>query len=400
MPIYLDEVPGKREKISRPVSLRWAALLVFFLITGIVLTFWQWSGERSGFSFWFTAVGLPLCVWGLLYNIRRIGYWAEQNGQVGWDYECESITAAESARGKRFAWILDSYIQTQAGPGVGCLLTSMENDVPLTQAVKPRSGEILVRHSRLDDFDSNANALVDAIDKIAKRVGKIISPLPPQIKCWLMFEYDTQSAPEKYDELIHLISHQLGRQVHRLPVQGINAVDYWLDHHWTKPSVFIALSVSLRSSPQQNDAEAISSLVLCNRRSHQYPDVVKLHRPQKSGNETLPRNLAHALRWAAKKAEDVTGIWITGEALTLLPGWNRACEENRMALSLTDDVKIIDNVLGFAGKASPWIAVALAGRVVQSKGAQLIAAHPEKVRDEIWIATITAEERQKDLTNK
>lgn len=71
-----------------------------------------------------------------------------------------------------------------------------------------------------------------------------------------------------------------------------------------------------------------------------------------------------------------------------------------MALSLTDDVKVIDNVLGFAGKASPWIAVALAGRVVQSKGAQLIAAHPEKVRDEIWIATITAEERQKDLTNK
>lgn len=396
MPVYLDEVPADREKTSSPVLLRWAVLLVFFLITGIVLVLWQWTGERSGFSFWFTAIGLPLCMWGVLYNVRRIGYRAEQNGLAGWDYECRSITAAENARGKRFAWILDSYIQSQAGQGVGYLLTSMENGIPLTQPVKPRFGEILVRHSRLVDFDSNTNALDDAIDKIAKRIGKIISPLPQQVKCWLMFEYDTQSAPEKHEELIRLISRQLGRQIHRLPVQGVCAVDYWLDHHWAKPSVFIVLSVSLRSSPQQNDAEAISSLVLFNRRSHHYPNVVKLHRPQKSSNEALPRNLAHALRWAEKKAEDITGIWITGEALTLLPGWNRACEENRLALSLTDDVKIIDNVLGFAGKASPWISIALAGRVVQTKGAQLIAAHPEKMRDEIWIAAITAEERQKD----
>lgn len=59
MPIYLDEVPDNVDGISRPVTLRWVIFLVVIMLTGVVLTLWQWTGERRGVSFWFTALGLP-----------------------------------------------------------------------------------------------------------------------------------------------------------------------------------------------------------------------------------------------------------------------------------------------------------------------------------------------------
>lgn len=400
MPVYLDEVPAEAGKISRPVTLYWIAFLVFIVVTGIVLTLWQWMGERNGFSFWFAAIGLPFCIWGFLFSIRRIGYKAELNGHAGWNYECETLKASEISRGKRFAWILDSYIHSQAGRGVGSLLASIEQILPLMDTIKPRSGGIPIRHSRLNDFDYNPTALEDAVNKVAKRIGNTVEQLPETVKCWLMFECDTQSFAVKEDTLIHLLSLHLRREIYQLPVQGVRGVDYWLDQQWAKPSVLIVLTASLRLLPKQNDAEAITALVLCNRRSHHYPDAVKLHRPQKSTNETLTRNMAHSLRWAKTSAAKVTGVWVTGEDLTMLPGWNQACEENELVLSLTGDLKNIDVVLGFAGKASPWIAIALAAAVVQDKGVQLIAAHPEPNVNEVWIATITAEGRQKDVTKE
>jgi hypothetical protein len=73
MPIYLDEVPGNVDDISRPVTIRWVIFLVVIMLAGVVLTLWQWTGERRGISFWFTALGLPFCLWGILAVFRHIG---------------------------------------------------------------------------------------------------------------------------------------------------------------------------------------------------------------------------------------------------------------------------------------------------------------------------------------
>lgn len=47
---------------------------------GIALTLWNWTTERTGFIFWFTALGLPFCLWGLFFSLRRFAYKAEQVG--------------------------------------------------------------------------------------------------------------------------------------------------------------------------------------------------------------------------------------------------------------------------------------------------------------------------------
>lgn len=397
MPIYLDEVPENVDGISRPSTIRWVIFLVVIMLAGLMLTLWQWTGDRRGISFWFTALGLPFCMWGLLVIFRHIGYRLELKGEAGWNYECDDLEETETSRGRRFAWILDTWVQTQAGRGTGSLSAAMALSTPLLKTTKPRTGGKLVRHAPITDFDSEPEALTKAIEKAALRINKTLARLPEKLPCWLMFDSDTELSVEKEAELLLLVIEKSGRALRQIPGQGMNALDYWLDHRWTKPSALVVLTLSLRSSPQENDAEAIASMVLCNRKSHQYPDAVRLHRPQKSSPETLTHNMAHSLRWAEVSPDAIKGIWITGEAITDRPGLNQSCEDNKLTLSLTDGIKSIDATLGYAGQASPWIAVALAADKVSELGAQLIAAQPDPGNDDIWLITITAEEREKDV---
>ena len=400
MPIYLDEVPDNVDGISRPVTIRWVIFLVVIMLAGVVLTLWQWTGERRGISFWFTALGLPFCLWGILAVFRHIGYRLELNGEAGWNYECDDLEETEISRGRRFAWVLDTWVQTPAGRGTGSLSAVMSQGTPLLKTAKPRAGGEPVRHARITDFDSDPEALTKAVEKAVLRINKTLARLPETLPCWLMFECDADLSVEKEAEMLQLVTETSGRALSQIPGRGMNALDYWLDHRWEKPAALVVLTLSLRSSPRENDAEAIAAMVLCNRKSHQYPDAVRLHRPQKSSPETLTHNMAHALRWAELSPDTIKGIWITGEVVTGRPGLNQSCEDNKLTLSLTDGIKNIDGTLGYAGQVSPWIAVALAEGKVSEQGAQLVAAQPDPGSDDIWLISMTAEEQEKDVNRE
>lgn len=397
MPVYLDEVPDEEDRISRPVTLRWGILLIVILLAGVLLTLWQWTGERRGVSFWLTALGLPFIIWGLLAVFRHIGYRLELNGEAGWNYECEDLKETEIARGQRFAWVLDSFVQTPAGRGTGSLVAAMAQGVPLLKTSIPRGGGLPVRHARITDFDADPGAVKKAIEKVATRLKNTLERLPDTLPCSLMFDSDASLSAEDETELLELLTLKSGRELRQLSAKGMNALEYWLDNRWDKPSALIVLTLALPPSPQENDAEAITSLVLCNRKSHQFPDAVRLHRPQQSNPDTLTRDMAHSLRWAKLSSDGIRTLWISGEAVTGRPGLNKACEENTFSLSLTDDIKNIDATLGYTGQASPWVSIALATEAVQEQGAQLIAAQPDPACEDIWLTAITAEERQKDL---
>ncbi|WP_411556177.1 hypothetical protein ACLIN0_05660 [Pantoea agglomerans] len=397
MPIYLDEVPEDENNIPRPVTLRWVVLLIVILVAGVALTAWQWTGERRGVSFWLTALGLPFILWGLLVVFRHIGYRLELNGEAGWNYECENLKEEEIARGQRFAWVLDTYVQTAAGRGTGSQVAAMTLATPLLKTSIPRGGGFPVRHARMTDFDADPDAVKKAIEKVAVRLRNTLERLPDTLPCWLMFDCDAGLSAENETELLDFLTLISGRELRQLSAKGMNALEYWLDNRWDKPSALIVLTLALRPSPAENDAEAITSLVLCNRKSHRFSDAVRLHRPQQSNPDTLTRDMAHSLRWAKLPPDGIRTIWISGEAVTDRPGLNKSCEDNMLTLSLTDDIKSIDATLGYTGVASPWIAVALATAVVQEEGPQLIAAQPDPVSDYIWLTAITTEERQKDL---
>ena len=177
--------------------------------------------------------------------------------------------------------------------------------------------------------------------------------------------------------------------------KGLSAFDAWLDKRWDNPGILVAITLSLPTSPREEDADAVSMVVLSNRKAHAWPDALRLHRPEKGTETTITKTLNRALLWAKTRPNELKGSWISGPTLTSGSGWNNACEESGVKFSLSEDNSSIDPVLGYTGHASPWLAITLANTDVEQRGSQVIAAQPAADKDDIWVAVITKEEVRK-----
>lgn len=135
MPVWLDAIPEKAPKVARPGTGRWLLFLAFVMLVGIALTLWCWTSERTGFVFWFTALGLPFCTWGLIFGLRRFAYKAEQVGAESRNVEREALIDSEILRGQRCAWILGTHIQAPAGNKADDLLKAMKVAAPLSTSL-------------------------------------------------------------------------------------------------------------------------------------------------------------------------------------------------------------------------------------------------------------------------
>ncbi|TKI02607.1 hypothetical protein [Martelella alba] len=158
------------------------------------------------------------------------------------------------------------------------------------------------------------------------------------------------------------------------------------------PGILVAITMSLPASPVKGDADAVTMLVLSNRKALSYPDALRLHRPERGTGPVLTKTLKRALLWAKVQPEQLHGSWFSGPALTLGSGWNTACEANAVGFSLSEDNLGIDPVLGYARHAAPWVAVILADSAFDARGTQVIAAQPDADKDDIWVAVITKKE--------
>ncbi|WP_426728831.1 hypothetical protein [Enterobacter cloacae complex sp. 372C4] len=156
------------------------------------------------------------------------------------------------------------------------------------------------------------------------------------------------------------------------------------------------MTFSLPAQPDEGDADAITLVVLSNRKAVGYPDAVCLHRPERGQETRLVKTLGRALLWAATAPEALKTAWYTGPILSSGSGWNMACEDNGVTFSLSKDNHGIDPALGYAKRAAPWLAIILASSACSGNGPQVIAAQPAAAKDDIWVAVITKEEVRKE----
>ncbi|WP_336285613.1 hypothetical protein [Citrobacter arsenatis] len=397
MPVWLDAIPEKSPTVTRPGTARWLLFLAFVMLGGIALTLWCWTSERTGFVFWFTALGLPFCTWGLIFGLRRFAYKAEQVGAESRNVEREALIDSEILRGQRCAWILGTYIQSPAGNKTGDLLEAMKVAAPAIDFSHPRGCDKLVRYAALTEFQTDlSKALKATLTKLTTRVDVIVQPLPSELPCWLILDCDSDLYPLIEEQLKAALSLKTGRIFRQMSGKGLGAFDTWLDKRWDNPGILVAITLSLPASPREEDADAVSMVVLSNRKAHVWPDALRLHRPEKGAETTLTKTLTRALLWAKTKPDELKGSWISGPTLTSGSGWNNACEQSGVEFSLSEDNFSIDPVLGYTGHAAPWIAITLADAAFEQRGAQVIAAQPAADKDDVWIAVITKEEVRKE----
>ena len=397
MPVWLDAVPEKAPKIARPDTRRWLLFLAFIMLGGIALTLWCWTSERTGFVFWFTALGLPFCTWGLIFGLRRFAYKAGQVGAESRNVEREALINSEILRGQRCAWILGTYIHSPAGNKADDLLEAMEVAAPAVDFSHPRGCDKPIRYAALPEYQTDlTKALKGVVNKLTTRVEGIVQPLPSALPCWLVLDCDNDLYPLIEEQLKADLSLKTGRIFRLMTGKGLGAFDAWLDKRWDTPGILVVITLSLPASPREEDADAVSMVVLSNRNTHAWPDALRLHRPERGTETTLTKTLTRALLWAKTRPNELKGSWISGPTLTSGSGWNNACEENGVKFSLSEDNFSIDPVLGYTGHAAPWLAITLADAAFEQRGAQVIAAQPTTDKDDVWVAVITKEEVRKE----
>ncbi|HBT4749956.1 TPA: hypothetical protein MB338_001402 [Klebsiella quasipneumoniae subsp. quasipneumoniae] len=397
MPVLLDTIPEKAAKVPRPDTRCWLLFLAFVMSGGIALTLWNWTTERTGFIFWFTALGLPFCLWGLLFSLRRFAYKAEQVGAESRNMEREALIDRETRRGQRCAWILDTCVQHFSGNSPGALVRALNHTVTASEASTPRGSRTAVRYAALASFQSDLDTeLISATSTLVAHVKKITDTLPKDIPCCLMLDCDDDILGQVEKHLKNELAAKTGRVFRLLAGKGLAALDAWLDNRWEHPDILVAVTFSLPAEPDEGDADAITLVVLSNRKAARYPDAVRLHRPEKGQETRLVKTLKRALLWAATPPEALKTAWYTGPVLSSGSGWNMACEDNGVTFSLSKDNHGIDPALGYARRSAPWLVITLASVACSDNGPQVIAAQPVADKDDIWVAVITKEEVRKE----
>lgn len=389
MPVYLDAIPNVAPKIKRPDTRRWLYLLGVMMLVGNALTFWLWTAQRTGFVFWFMASGLPFCLWGLMFSLRRFGYKCDQVWATSWDRERAQLLEQETMRGQRAAWVLNAGLITSLGSGPEKVLNAIKSATSPLNVQIPRAGGAPVRHARLagfldkqpsQDFEQTLNTLIN-------QMKPTLENIPADIPCWLMVDCDVAGIPDADEKTSQILSSQTGKKLRLVKAKGVTAFDLWLDDVWQHPAVLIILSAVVRAVPQQDDGEAIAWLVLLNRCHPAFSNAVRLHRPEKGSVSSLSKTLERALLWCCLAGEEVKGAWTTGKALTQGGEWSLACEVSRLIFSMTEDNRDVDQTTGYTGSSAPWLAVILAATVTQQAGSQVVAA--ETGADEIWVVGVT-----------
>lgn len=397
MPVWLDAIPKKATKVTRPVTRRWLLFLAFIMLGGIVITLWGWKTERTGFVFWFTALGLPFCLWGLLFSLRRFAYKVEQVGAESRNREREKLINYEIHRGQRCAWILGTSVQHISGNKAITLVKAVEKATPVTTLSSPRGSNTVVRYSPLVAFHTDLDAeIISTISTLVTRVQNITDTLPKDIHCSIMLDCDDDIRHKIEEHFRNELSAKIGRTFRFLSGIGLDAFDAWLDQRWEYPGILAVVTFSLPAQPDEGDADAITLLVLSNRKATGYPDAVCLHRPEKGQEHRLENTLNRALLWAAISSEALKLGWHSGPILTSGSGWNKACENNAVTFSLSKDNRNIDPALGYAGRAAPWLAIILASASCNENGPQVIAAQPDADKDDVWVAVLTKQEVRKE----
>ena len=401
MPVWLNTIPPAAAKVPRPNTRRWLVALLIILFMGFALTLWFWTKDRTGFIFWFTAVGLPLCGWGLAFGARRMAYKMQQVSASTWNGEREALIQSEIKRGQRFSYLLDAYIETPAGQGASRSLDAINKSIPFVALQSSRSGGQSLRYAPLTAFDQEDLTLMltDCLNNIAVKIKPKLQKIPDDIPCYCVLEIDRDLQPQAEKILLETLKKQSPNTFRLIPGQGLEAIDAWLDTRWDIPSLLLVVSIGYQSKPMENDGEAIGCILLSNRPSRDIPCATRFHRPEKSHPDNLSHGLSQAILWGNTSPETITAAWVAGPVVDEEGGWSQACEQNQLHFSMTKANKMIDPVLGNTGKTAPWIATALAeANMTQenSPDAQLIAVQPQRENDDIWITVITRHTESKE----
>jgi hypothetical protein len=364
--------------------------------SGFVLLIWPASTPAQGAFFWFCVAGLPNGFFFFLLGCARAAY------ETAYLHALYGNQHRQNWRRERVAYAqqpLHVLAYTYHLPlAAETLASTILAGRPLIAPQNPREGVDRVLHMRLPDFEPLlANEADDDHDSEAE-VGTIDEARVSEMGLVLQdgFEQIIRQLLTPLADTLHTLS-RLGTK--RLPVvrlatvdpdtassrvqqvrdtlaalelpslhceaasanDGLMLADAWLDAQEHRPLLVIAAEWHDLLPPSGSTEGGVAVLLSASASAGSIAAVGTLHRPVAVEPDSLSEGLSMAVLWGKTVAANIKRSWISGfdtdDDVTLASAFSKA---SLTALDSPHTPLSPDRIIGHAGSAASWLAVAAA----------------------------------------
>ena len=403
MPVKLDQMPALAPRPVRPRWWFWLVVLpLLLLLPGVAGTFLFGTEalRQQPLRFWGLALGGPLLGWCLLGFGRALLYLGQQQVADGWDKAREEDLIEKVRRGRRVQQVLGVSVNTAwrapDAPSTTQLDFVLSGDKAL-KAQPSRQGTVS-RHSRIAAVKDEVPevTLLRVLGQLLADLAPVLEQLPDNHPLALLLEVES-ALPEKiWQQLWQQAWNESGIRQRTTPIErgGLEAVDQWLDYRINDQALLLVVALRFAVQQPENTAEAAVGLLFGNRLTQTLlPPMAYLHRPEQErepSNDALCYAAHQALDWVPLTAQSIEQAWRAGVDASRDAALTAVLAEVPLPAKLNEGFYNLDASLGHPGKASPWLAIALAAQSIHcGAGPQFIFSGSDCVDTGLWSTVLT-----------
>jgi hypothetical protein len=412
MPVNLKAIPDPAAQPAPPVWWVWLLLLVAGLLAGTAYSIVINSGitEINSEAFWETAFWVPVMLWCTLLFLRIVWYRGQQALAEVKDEERDRILQQETRRGRRCLKVLGISLHSalrQPDDSEGKMQwNALQENIQALKTQPSWQSDAGIRHSRLARTGNEMpEALLSrAISHTLEELSPVLASVPADTPLALLIESNS-SVPESQLQAIWQQSWQashIRQSVTRIEGSGLAAIDHWLDHRINDASLLLVIAWQVAPEQPEGTAEAVVGLLLGHaQRSAGLTPLASLHRPEQTHQasaEDLHYALKQSLDWVPIPADAVTQGWLAGVKAVWHEPIAAGLQKLSIPAALGRDLHDLGTTLGYAGPATPWLAIACAAKGCSHGKPQLIVSGDEEAASPLWATMVMPTENRSPLT--
>lgn len=396
MAVRLDEVPSLAPRPTPPKVYRWLMALVAALSMGAVASEFFSDSAQVADGAWALAVALPSIVWCALLFGRALWFLGKHRVADGWDRTREADMARRLQRGKRSQQILAISVQTaMREDGDRADILQLEALLQGKQALKTQPGressQVLFQSLLNRAADSPEELVLGVLTQTLSDLAKPLALLPAATPLKVLLEANSCIDASSMQSIWQRAwdKSEIRQPVQPFGSKGLVALDEWLDLHINDQALLVIIAVQIAPVQAEGTGEVAVGLLLGNRLAQNTLEpTAHVHRPEQERTpsvESLVQASRQALDWSPLAACDIKQCWSAGIPTPRNRDVSSTVDELATPTEATANLCNLDVLLGNAGPAACWLAIALAAQAVRhGAGSQLVFSGDSAVPAGIW----------------
>lgn len=376
MPVRLDQVPPVAQRPGRPRVWLWIGALGLLVMAGLVAQALLIPAAEDGRPIILgPVVLLPLVLWAALAGLRAMVFAGQQRSADGWDEVRGEDLNQRISCGRRSLDVLGASLHTALrapDSDIDAQLDLMLRAETAIESQVTRLGSV-ERHSRLPgNVDQPPEYLLgNALSKVLADLAPALEQVHPDKPVALVLSVETCVPGEALQDIWNQAWRGSGIRQAQVPIAetGIAAIDHWLDHRATDQSPLMVIALQIAPSNADATAEAAVGLLLANPTNHSgVTTLACLHRPEserEQDDKSLIRAMRQALDWVPLQPEQVGYVWRASVDRSRNAAVTAQVPEALPCVDANQGLIDLDALLGHAGPAAPWLAIAAAALNLQ-----------------------------------